>query len=72
MCVSGETTSGGFDYRDMAALGATLGVLLVLALVIMGILFFRLRRENKDWKKIHESNVFRSSVSYNLKIFVQD
>lgn len=72
MCVSGGTISGGFDYRDMAALGATLGALLVLGLVIMGILFFRLRRENKDWKKIHESNVFRSSVSYNLKIFVQD
>lgn len=72
MCVSGGTTLGGFDYRDMAALGATLGVLLFLALVIMVILYFRLRRESKDWKKIHESNVFRSSVSDNLKTFVQD
>lgn len=62
VCVS-EGAHGGFDSTDMAALGATLGVLLFLALVIMTLLFCRLRRENKDWKKIYESNVFRSSVS---------
>lgn len=55
--------AGGIDSTDMIALGVTLGVLLFIALVIMGLLLFRLRKENKDWKKIYESNMFRSSVS---------
>lgn len=48
----------------MAALGATLGVLLCICLVIMGFLIIRIRRDRGDWKKIFEISQFRSTVSY--------
>ena len=51
---------------DMAVLGATLGVLLFICLVTIGVLACRIRRGDADWRKIYETNMFRSSVSYNL------
>lgn len=48
----------------MAALGVTLGVLLFLALVAIGFLIIHIRRDRGDWKKIIETNKFRSSVSF--------
>lgn len=56
--------SGGYGSNDMAALGATLGVLLCVCLVVIGFLVIHMRRDRGDWKKIYETNKFRSSVSF--------
>lgn len=56
--------SGGYGPNDMAALGATLGVLLCGCLVALGFLLIHIRRDRRDWKKIYETNKFRSSVSF--------
>lgn len=48
---------------DMAVLGATLGALLLVCLVVIGVLVHRMQRGKADWRKIYEANVFRSSVS---------
>lgn len=55
--------SGGYDVVDMAVLGATLGVLLFICLVVIGLLICRMQKGKADWRKIYETNVFRSSVS---------
>lgn len=47
----------------MAALGATLGVVLFVSLVVIALLIFRAQREKGDWEKIYETNKFRTSVS---------
>ncbi|XP_037109752.1 cadherin-related family member 5-like isoform X2 [Syngnathus acus] len=52
----------GFEPGDMAALGATLGVLLFACVVIIGVLVCRLQKGKADWRKIHEASVFRSSL----------
>ncbi|KAM9814786.1 cadherin-related family member 5 isoform 2-T2 [Syngnathus typhle] len=52
----------GFEAGDMAALGATLGVLLFACVVIIGVLVCRLQKGKADWRKIHEASVFRSSL----------
>ncbi|XP_077423315.1 cadherin-related family member 5-like [Vanacampus margaritifer] len=54
--------SGGFGPGDMAALGATLGVLLFVCVVIIGVLVCRLQKGKADQRKIHEASVFRSSL----------
>lgn len=48
----------------MAALGVTLGVLLLICLLVIGFLLIRIRRDEGDWKKINETNKFRSNVSF--------
>lgn len=48
----------------MAALGATLGILLCGCLVVIAFLIIRIRRDKGDWKKIYETNKFRSNVSF--------
>lgn len=55
--------SGGYGPNDMAALGATLGVLLCACLAIMAFLIIHIRRDRGDWKKLYEIDQFRSSVS---------
>lgn len=55
--------SGGYGPNDMAALGATLGVLLCACLAIMAFLIIHIRRDRGDWKKLYEVNQFRSTVS---------
>lgn len=55
--------SGGYGPNDMAALGATLGVLLCACLAIMAFLIIHIRRDRGDWKKLYEINQFRSTVS---------
>lgn len=57
--------AGEFGIVDMAALGATLGVLLFLCVLVIGLLVYRMRRGNAAWKKIQEASMFRSSVSKN-------
>lgn len=48
----------------MAALGATLAILLCVCLVVIAFLIIRIRRDKGDWKKIYETNKFRSNVSF--------
>lgn len=55
--------SGGYGPNDMAALGATLGVLLCACLAVMAFLIIHIRRDRGDWKKLYEINQFRSTVS---------
>lgn len=57
------TPPGGYSSKDMAALGATLGVVLFVSLVVIALLIFRAQREKGDWEKIYETNKFRTSVS---------
>ncbi|XP_077452056.1 cadherin-related family member 5-like isoform X5 [Stigmatopora argus] len=57
---------GSFGLGDMAALGATLGVLLFMCVVVIGVLACRLQRGKADWKKIHEASNFRSSLGQDL------
>ncbi|AWP07901.1 putative cadherin-related family member 5-like [Scophthalmus maximus] len=54
--------SGDYWPTDMAALGATLGVLLFVSLVVIGVLIYLMRKGKADWKKIYEVSVFRSAL----------
>ncbi|XP_035520305.1 cadherin-related family member 5 isoform X2 [Morone saxatilis] len=54
--------SGGYGPTDMAVLGAVLGVLLFICLVVIGVLIFNIRRGKADWRKIYETSMFRSSL----------
>nr|XP_046249840.1 cadherin-related family member 5 [Scatophagus argus] len=54
--------SGGYGPGDMAAVGATLGVLLFICLVVIVVLIFNIQRGKADWKKIYETSMFRSSL----------
>ncbi|XP_068595005.1 cadherin-related family member 5-like [Brachionichthys hirsutus] len=54
--------SGGYGLADMAALGATLGVLLFVCLAVIVVLLLFLRRGKADWQKIYETSKFRSSL----------
>ncbi|XP_040894883.1 cadherin-related family member 5 [Toxotes jaculatrix] len=54
--------SGGYGPGDMAALGATLGGLLLICLVVIGVLVHRMRKGKADWRKIYEASLFRSSL----------
>ncbi|XP_045893061.1 cadherin-related family member 5 isoform X3 [Micropterus dolomieu] len=60
--LSVEVTSGGYGPTEMAAVGATLGVLLFICLVVIGVLAFRFRREKADWRKIYDASMFQSSL----------
>ncbi|XP_035593665.1 cadherin-related family member 5 isoform X2 [Oncorhynchus keta] len=53
---------GGYGPGDMAALGASLAVLLVISMVVMGLLVFRIQKGKTDWRKLSEANIFRSSL----------
>ncbi|XP_036390557.1 cadherin-related family member 5-like [Megalops cyprinoides] len=54
--------SGKYHETDMAVLGASLAVTVVLCLVIIGLLVFRIRKGNEDWKKLSEASIFRSTL----------
>ncbi|XP_051808123.1 cadherin-related family member 5-like [Acanthochromis polyacanthus] len=56
------TPAGENDVVGMAVIGAVLGALLLIALVIIGVLICRLRKGKADWKKIYEASMFRSSL----------
>ncbi|KAF3706096.1 Cadherin-related family member 5 [Channa argus] len=53
---------GGYGVVDMAALGATLGVLLFVCLVVIGVLIHRMRKGKADWRKMFEASMFQSSL----------
>lgn len=48
----------------MAAVGASLAVIIVLCLVGIGLLAHHVKSHNSDWKKLSEASVFRSNVSF--------
>ncbi|XP_069037969.1 cadherin-related family member 5 [Lepisosteus oculatus] len=54
--------TGAYSPEDMAALGATLAVLLILSMVIIGLLVFKIYKTKTDWKKLSEASIFRSSI----------
>ncbi|XP_041852144.1 cadherin-related family member 5 isoform X2 [Melanotaenia boesemani] len=54
--------SGEYGAVDMAALGATLGVLLFICLVVIGVLVHRMKKSKADWGKVNEASIFRSSL----------
>ncbi|KAJ7997691.1 hypothetical protein DPEC_G00214760 [Dallia pectoralis] len=53
---------GGYGPGDMASLGVSLAVLLIIAMVIIGLLFFRIRKSKTAWRKLSEASIFRSSL----------
>ncbi|KAA8590392.1 hypothetical protein FQN60_014326 [Etheostoma spectabile] len=54
--------SGGYGVVDMAALGATLGVLLFICLVVIVVLAVRIHKGKANWKKIYEASMFQSNL----------
>ncbi|XP_051548605.1 cadherin-related family member 5-like [Myxocyprinus asiaticus] len=53
---------GEYRTEDMAALGASLAVVIVLCLVCIGLLAQRVKGHNADWKKLSEASIFRSTL----------
>ncbi|XP_036432372.1 cadherin-related family member 5 isoform X1 [Colossoma macropomum] len=54
---------GDFKTEDMVALGASLAVVLLICLVLIGLLVYRLKQQNADWKKLSEASIFRSMLT---------
>ncbi len=59
--------AGEFSSGEMAAVGASLAVVIVLCLVCIGVMVHRIKGHNTDWKKISEASVFQSTVSFHTK-----
>ncbi|XP_056128629.1 cadherin-related family member 5 isoform X2 [Rhinichthys klamathensis goyatoka] len=64
-----EVTQGGqqgkageYSAGEMAAVGASLAVVLLLCLVGIGVMAHRIKGHNADWKKLSEASIFRSSL----------
>ncbi|XP_034031450.1 cadherin-related family member 5-like [Thalassophryne amazonica] len=57
---SGHT--GEFGTEDMLAVGITLGILLLISLVVIGLLVYQIQIGKTEWKKIYEASVFRSTL----------
>uniref|UniRef100_A0A8C5I013 Cadherin-related family member 5-like n=1 Tax=Gouania willdenowi TaxID=441366 RepID=A0A8C5I013_GOUWI len=53
---------GGYRVEDMAALGASLALLLFVCLLIIGLLVYRLKRGDKASQKIFEASRFLSTL----------
>ncbi|KAM8892048.1 cadherin-related family member 5 isoform 3-T3 [Spinachia spinachia] len=60
--VTSVVASGAFGLVDMAALGATLGVLLLICLAVIVALAVRVRKADANGRKIFEASVFQSSL----------
>ncbi|XP_077066230.1 cadherin-related family member 5 [Siphateles boraxobius] len=54
--------AGEYSAGDMAAVGASLAVILVLCLIGIGLMAHRIKGHNADWKKLSEASIFRSSL----------
>lgn len=59
---------GGYRAEDMAAVGASLAVVIALCLVGIGLLAHRVKSHKSDWKKLSEASVFRSNVSFHIAV----
>lgn len=55
---------GGFKVEEMAALGASLAVVLLICFVVIGLLVCRIKQHDTDWRKLSEASIFRSAVSH--------
>ncbi|TRY97056.1 hypothetical protein DNTS_001462 [Danionella cerebrum] len=58
---------GGYNSSDMAALGASLAVLVLLCLVCIGVLAYRIKGNNAAWKKVSEASIFRNTLGGGFK-----
>ncbi|XP_056128628.1 cadherin-related family member 5 isoform X1 [Rhinichthys klamathensis goyatoka] len=54
--------AGEYSAGEMAAVGASLAVVLLLCLVGIGVMAHRIKGHNADWKKLSEASIFRSSL----------
>ncbi|CAL8355281.1 unnamed protein product [Lota lota] len=63
--------AGTYSTSDMAALGATLAVLLFISLGIIGYLVYRVHNGKAAWGKLSEASVFRSALGGGPKDGVQ-
>ncbi|ROI37053.1 Cadherin-related family member 5 [Anabarilius grahami] len=57
-----QLKTGEFSTEEMAAVGASLAVVIVLCLVCIGLMVHRIKGHNTDWKKISEASIFRSTL----------
>ncbi|XP_016324417.1 cadherin-related family member 5 [Sinocyclocheilus anshuiensis] len=57
-----QVKTGEFSSGDMAAVGASLAVVVVLCLVCIGLMVHRIKGHNADWKKLSEASVFQSTL----------
>ncbi|XP_052453479.1 cadherin-related family member 5 isoform X1 [Carassius gibelio] len=57
-----QVKMGEFSSGDMAAVGASLAVVIVLCLVCIGLMVHRIKGHNADWKKLSEASVFQSKL----------
>ncbi|XP_051740926.1 cadherin-related family member 5 isoform X2 [Ctenopharyngodon idella] len=57
-----QLKAGEFSTEEMAAVGASLAVVIVLCLVCIGLMVHRIKGHNTDWKKISEASIFRSTL----------
>ncbi|XP_067292706.1 cadherin-related family member 5 [Pseudorasbora parva] len=54
--------AGEYSTEEMAAVGASLAVVVVLCLVCIGLMAHRIKGHNTDWKKLSEASIFRSTL----------
>ncbi|XP_039525518.1 cadherin-related family member 5 isoform X1 [Pimephales promelas] len=54
--------AGEYSAGEMAAVGASLAVVLVLCLVGIAVMAHRIKGHNANWKKLSEASIFRSSL----------
>lgn len=65
LCPGGlQGRAGEYSAGEMAAVGASLAVVLVLCLIGIGVMAHRIKGHNADWKKLSEASIFRSTVSF--------
>ncbi|XP_059392730.1 cadherin-related family member 5-like isoform X1 [Carassius carassius] len=57
-----QVKMGEFSSGDMAAVGGSLAVVIVLCLVCIGLMVHRIKGHNTDWKKLSEASVFQSKL----------
>ncbi|XP_048014047.1 cadherin-related family member 5 isoform X2 [Megalobrama amblycephala] len=57
-----QLKTGEFSTEEMAAVGASLAVVIVLCLVCIGLMVHRIKGHNTAWKKISEASIFRSTL----------
>ncbi|XP_058624124.1 cadherin-related family member 5 [Onychostoma macrolepis] len=57
-----QVKTGEFSSGEMAAVGASLAVVIVICLVCIGVMVHRIKGHNADWKKLSEASVFQSTL----------
>lgn len=52
-----------YAVEEMAAVGATLGVVLLIAVVMLALMAVHIKRQNTDWKKLQEISHFHNHLA---------